>query len=179
MYQVSPAPWRMMRRCGRRGRRRGCPDRMPSAPARASIMPGEERGRVEVGPDGHGALAEAQAAVGHEHRRVGAVLDAQPLADRAPAQRAVEREVVRRQLLEAPAAAVADAVLAVAVDRPARLARLRRRPARCARPPCPGRAPTRSSRRAGTGSRGGRSRDRPRPRSCACGGGSAWAAGPG
>ncbi len=66
--------------------------------------PGEQRGCVEVGPDGDRPLAEAQPAVGDEHRRVGAVLDAQPLADRAPAQRAVEREVVGRQLVEAAAA---------------------------------------------------------------------------
>ena len=116
---------------------------------------------------------------GSEQRRVGAVLGPEPLADRAPAERAVEREVVRRQFLEAPAAAVADAVLAVAVDRPARLVGLVADPARRARPLCPGRAPTRPSRPAATGSRGGRPRGRSRPRSDACDGGSAWAARPG
>ena len=83
--------------------------------------PGEVGVGREVGPDGDRALAKAQPAVGDEHRRVGAVLHAQALADRAPAQRAVEREVVRLQLLEAAAARVADPVLAVPVDRPARL----------------------------------------------------------
>ena len=152
---------------------------IPSARASASIIRANIGVALEIGPDGDGPLAEAQPAVGDEHRRVGAVLDAQPLADRAPAQRAVEGEVVRRQLVEAAAATVADAVLAVAVDRPARLAWPRRRPARCGRPPCPGRVPIRSSRQAATGSTGARSPGRPPPRSCACGGGSAWAARPG
>ncbi len=83
--------------------------------------PGEVGRRVELGPDGDRALAEAQATVGDEHRRVGSVLDSQPLADRAPAQRAVEGEVVGLQLVEAATATVADAVLAVSVDGPARL----------------------------------------------------------
>ena len=80
---------------------------IPSASASASIIRAKSGIVVETRPDGHGPLAQAQPAVGDEHRRVGAVLHAQPLADRAPAQRAVEREVVRRQLLEAAAAAVA------------------------------------------------------------------------
>ena len=46
------------------------------------------------------------------------MLRAQALADRAPAERAVEREVVRRQLFEAAAAAVALTVLAVTVHMP-------------------------------------------------------------
>src|SRR5206468_12402455 len=62
------------------------------------------------GPDSHGALAERPLAVGHEHRGVRPVLRAEPLADRAPAERAVEREVVRRELLEAPPAPLARAV---------------------------------------------------------------------
>ena len=83
--------------------------------------PGEERVLGEVGPGDDRAAAEAPAAVGDQDGGVGPVLDAQPLADRAPAERAVEREVVRRELLEAPPAAVARAVLAVAVDVPVRL----------------------------------------------------------
>ena len=86
--------------------------------------PGKQGSRIEIGPDGDGPIAQAQAAIGDEHGRIGALLDAQPLADRAPAQRAIERKMVRRHLVEAPAAAVANAVLAVAVDRPLRLARL-------------------------------------------------------
>ena len=86
--------------------------------------PGEQGVVVESGPDGHGPVAEAPPGVGDEHRRVGPVLRAQALADRAPAERAVEREVVRRELLEAPPAAVARAVLAVAVDVPLGLVRL-------------------------------------------------------
>ncbi len=96
----------------------------PLGPGERLDHPGEHRVRAEIRPDGDGALAEAHPAVGHEHRRVGAMLDAQPLANRAPAQRAVEREVMRRQLVEAAAARIADSVLAVAIDGPARLAGL-------------------------------------------------------
>ena len=87
---------------------------MPSA--RASIIRANKRILGEGGPDGDRTLAETEPAVGDERGGVGAVLGAQAFADRAPAERAVEREVVRRQLLEAPAAAVARAMLAVAVD---------------------------------------------------------------
>ncbi len=178
--QVSPAPWRIDPAVrGRRGRRRGCRGRSPRSMAIAAIIRAKSGLRGEVGPDGDGAVAQAQPAVGDEHRRVGPVLDAQALADRAPAERAVEREVVRRQLLEAPPASVADPMLAVAVDGPASPRRPRRRRGRCAPRPCPGRAPTRSSRPAATGSTGGRRRGRRRPRSGACGGGSASAACPG
>ena len=56
--------------------------------------------------------------VGHQDSRVGPMLRAQALADRAPAERAVEREVVRRQLFEAASATVARTMLAVTVHMP-------------------------------------------------------------
>src|SRR5260370_1098143 len=61
----------------------------------------------EIGPDDDRAIAQAAFAIGNEHRRIGAVLGAQALADGAPAEWAVEREMVRRELLKAAAAAVA------------------------------------------------------------------------
>ncbi len=76
---------------------------------------------AQVGPDRNRPLAKALAAVGDQHRGIGAVLRAQALTHRAPAERAVEAEVVRRQLLEAPPALVARAVLAVPLDLPLRL----------------------------------------------------------
>src|SRR5207244_4190872 len=52
------------------------------------------------------------------HRGIGALLCTEALANRAPPQRAVEREMVRIERLEAAAAAVAGEVLAVAIDAP-------------------------------------------------------------
>ena len=52
--------------------------------------PGKKRGGGEVGPDGHRPLSKALAAIGYELGRIGTLLDAKPLTDRAPAQRAVE-----------------------------------------------------------------------------------------
>ena len=71
---------------------------IPSASARARDHPGEQRVVVELGPDGHGPLA-ASVSLGSRtsDRRVRPVLRAQAFADRAPAERAVEREVVRRR----------------------------------------------------------------------------------
>ena len=96
---------------------------IPSARARAPIIRATG-GCRPVGPDGHGPVAEGPPGVGHEHRRIGPVLRAQALAGRAPAERAVEREVVRRERLEAPPATVARAVLAVPIDVPLGLIRL-------------------------------------------------------
>ncbi len=78
----------------------------------------EERGAVQARPDRDRPLAEAAPGIGYQDRGVGSVLRSQPLANRAPAQRAVEREVVGRKLFEAAPAAVARAVLAVAIDVP-------------------------------------------------------------
>ena len=85
-YHVSPAPWRMS----------------PPAAAIEIVERGieidslgsgqrldhlrEKRNCREIGPDGDGALAQAQSPVGHEHCRVGTLLHAQSLADRAPSQ---------------------------------------------------------------------------------------------
>ena len=163
------------RRCRPSRSSNGASRSIPSASASASIIRANSGFSSKSGQTATAPSRRLLPAVGDQHRGVGPVLDAQALADRAPAERAVEREVVRRQLLEAPAAAVARAVLAVAVDVPAAARRPRRRPGRRGPPPCPGRAPTRPSRPAASGSTGGRPRGRRPPRPGACGGGSAWA----
>ena len=86
--------------------------------------PGEGRDRGEVWPDGNRSLPDAQAAVRHQDRRIGPLLNAQPLADRAPTERTVEREMMRRQLVKAATATIAHSMLTVAIDRPTRLAGL-------------------------------------------------------
>ena len=83
--------------------------------------PGEERVFVQPGPDGHASRPDRLTAVGDQVGGVGPLLHAQALADRAPADRAVEREMMRGQLVEAPAASLAGAVLAVPLDLPVRL----------------------------------------------------------
>src|SRR5205823_14631598 len=75
----------------------------------------------QVRPGAEGALAQRPARVADEQGGVGALLHAEALAGRAPAERAVEREVVRVEPLEAPAAALAGEVLAVLLDAPLRL----------------------------------------------------------
>ena len=123
VYHESAAPWRIVRRPAaietvERGIEvdtLGC--------GSASIIRAKSGTRREIRPDGDGALAQAQSSVGHQHCRVGTLLHAQPLADRAPAQRTVERKMMRRQLVKAAAAAIAHAMLAEALDNPARLAR--------------------------------------------------------
>ena len=170
----SPAPWRIARRCRPSRSSNGRVEVDPERFGHRLDHPGEARGsRRSRARRRRRPAREAPAAVGDQSGGVGPVLRAEPLADRAPADRAVEREVVRRQLLEAPPAAVARAMLAVAVDRPSAPRRPRRRPGRRGPPPCPGRGPPRPSRPAATGSSGGRRRGRPRPRPGACGGGSA------
>src|SRR5271165_4720181 len=83
---------------------------------------GKERDRLEIRPDSNSPPAQAQSPVWYQDRRVGALLHTQPLTDRAPAQRTVERKMMRRQLVEAATAPITHSVLAEAVDRPARLA---------------------------------------------------------
>ena len=117
-------PWRIARRCRPSSSSNGVSRSIPCATGQRLDHPGERRVLGEPGPDGDRAVAEAPSVVGHQHGGVGPVLRSQALADGAPPQRAVEREVVRRQLLEASATAVARPVLAVAVDVPVRLVRL-------------------------------------------------------
>ena len=100
-------------------------------------------------------LGERELRIAQQRGRVRAGLRAQSFAGRAPAQRAVEREVVRRERLEAPAAAVAGEVLAVR-SRPATAARARRRAdrPRAARR-CPATGRFRRCRRCASGRRAG------------------------
>ncbi len=77
--------------------------------------------RLQVRPGGQGPLAQRPAAVADQQAGVGALLNAEPLASGAPAQRAVEGEMVRIERLETAAAPVAGKVLAEALDLPVRL----------------------------------------------------------
>ncbi len=67
-------------------------------------------------PTGQRALRIVQ-----QRGRMGPDLGTQPFARRAPAERAVERKMMRRKRLEAPTATVAGKVLAMGIDRPLRL----------------------------------------------------------
>src|SRR3989442_1179539 len=67
---------------------------------------------LEVGPGGQRSLAQRETGIADQQRGVGPLLHAQPLARRAPAQRAVEREVMRVERLEPLAALLARKVLA-------------------------------------------------------------------
>ena len=119
--QVSPVPWSRCPALAACELVERAVEVDPLRPARAAISRAKAGFSAKSGQTATAPPRRTLAAVGDEHRGVGAMLGAQALADRAPAERAVEREVVRRQLLEAPAAAVATAVLAVAVDGPLRL----------------------------------------------------------
>ena len=84
----------------------------------------EHRGEhpvVGLRPQGHRALGKRELRIAQQSGGVRARLGSQSLAGRAPSQRAVEREVVRRERLEAPPATVADEMLAVRFGRPLRL----------------------------------------------------------
>ena len=163
----------MARRCRPSRSSNGVSRSIPCASARAAISRAKAGFSAKSGQTATAPPRRLLRPSGIEHRGVGAVLGAQPLADRAPAERAVEREVVRRQLLEAPAAAVATAVLAVAVDGPLRL--VASSPTRATRTtPLPRSSAdsTESASRDRVGAADDRAVDR-RPRSGACGGGSA------
>ena len=110
------------RRAGRTARRRARRCRGQSRRASAA-----NSAAVRLGPQGDRPLGERELRVAQQRGRVRAGLRAQPFARRAPAQRAVEREMVRRERLEAPPAAVAGEVLAVDVDLPLALRARRRR----------------------------------------------------
>ena len=172
LYQASPVPWRIARRWRASSSSNGRSRSIPIGLGHRLDHPGEERVLGEVR-----ARRRRPRRGGFEPGRGSArrgrrpCWTPRPSHDGAPAERAVEREVVRRKLLEAPAAAVAGPVLAVAVDGPFRPRRRRRRRARRGSRPCPGRAPPRPSRPAANGSHAGRSRGRRPPRPGACGAG--------
>ena len=63
-------------------------------------------------------LCERALGIGNQGRQIGSLLGSQALARRAPAERTVERETVRRELFEAAAALMAGEMQAVAVDNP-------------------------------------------------------------
>src|SRR5205807_2957870 len=63
-------------------------------------------------------LTQGTARVADQEGGVGALLHAEALAGRAPAERTVEREMVRIEPLEAPATALAGEVQTVLLDAP-------------------------------------------------------------
>ena len=68
---------------------------------------------LHIGPQGHRPFAERELGVPQQGGRIRAGLRAEPFAGAAPAERTVEREVVRRQLFQTPPATIARQVLAV------------------------------------------------------------------
>src|SRR5579872_4289891 len=75
---------------------------------------------VQVRPRRQRPLAQRPAHVADEQRGVGALLNAQTLARRTPAERTVERKVMRVERLKAAPALVAHEMLTVALDAPLR-----------------------------------------------------------
>src|SRR4051794_11321801 len=67
---------------------------------------------LEVRPGSQGAITQRPGGIADEQSRVRSLLHAEPLASGAPTERAIEREMVWVQRLEAAAAAVASHVLA-------------------------------------------------------------------
>jgi hypothetical protein len=85
---------------------------------------GEARERLlrrQLRPRGQRTVAQRQFRIAHQHRGIGAFLRPDAFARRAPAERAVERKMMRIERLEAAAALIAGEVLAVAIDLPLRL----------------------------------------------------------
>ena len=175
--QVSPVPWRIARRCRPSRSSNGVSRSIPCASASAAIIRANGGFAAKSGQTATAPSRRLRRPSGISTAGLAPCCDAQPLADRAPAERAVEREVVRRQLLEAPAAAVAG-----------RGAGCSGRRASCGSSAS---SPTWATwttplPRSSADSTESASRDRVdaaddrrgrrRPRSGACGGGSAWAA---
>ena len=79
---------------------------------------GEEWHLVGVGPGGDGAFGQGFLFVGDQCGQVGALLDPQSLARGAPAERAVEGEVVGSQFLKTASAGLAGGVQAERFDDP-------------------------------------------------------------
>src|SRR5262249_6291629 len=77
--------------------------------------------RLEIGPGGQRPLAERQARVADDEGVARALLDAEALAGGAPAERGVEREVVRVERLETAATFLAGEMLAETLHGPLRL----------------------------------------------------------
>ena len=77
--------------------------------------------QADIRPNQQRTFGERQVRIAQQRRRVRAGLRAEAFARRAPAERAVEREVVRIERVEAAAAFFAGQVLAVNAHRPARL----------------------------------------------------------
>ena len=72
-------------------------------------------------PGGEGAVTQGTPRIADQEFRAGSLLYAKPFTRRAPAERTVERKMMRIQRLEAAAAAVTSVVLAGAIDFPLRL----------------------------------------------------------
>src|SRR5262249_41017769 len=73
------------------------------------------------GPGSDGTLAKRKCRIAQEQRGARSLLDAEALARRAPAERAVERVVVRTQRLDAAPEFATGKVLTVAIALPLRL----------------------------------------------------------
>src|SRR5438105_7841925 len=91
-------------------------------------MSSERLGETEEGvvlsqrrPCGESAFAEAFLRIADEQGGAGAFLYTESLTGRAPAERAVERKMMRVERLEAAATTVTGKVLAKAFDLPVRL----------------------------------------------------------
>src|SRR5439155_11798931 len=66
--------------------------------------------RRQLRPDCQGALSKRALRIANQESHAGALLDAKPLAGRTPAERAVERKVMRIERLKTPAATIAGKV---------------------------------------------------------------------
>ena len=113
-------------------------------------------GQAHIGPDQQRAFFEREVRVAQQCGRVRADLRAETFARRAPAERAVEREIVRIERVEAAAAFFAGQVLAVNADGPARLGDVVVWDGRRGPRLCPGRVRFRCCRRCASGHRAGR-----------------------
>ena len=99
----------------------GVSSEKPACRANASAKRGNEHSSSR---SGHAASAPSRSErrrIADEQGRGGTLLHAQSLARRTPAERTVERKMMRIQRLEAAAALIAGEVLAVALDVPIRL----------------------------------------------------------
>ncbi len=82
---------------------------------------GLRNGEADVGPNEQRAFRQREVCIAQQRGRVRAGLRAEAFARRAPAERTVEREIVRLERLETAAALVAGEMLAVDSNLPARL----------------------------------------------------------
>ena len=68
---------------------------------------------TDIGPECHGTFGERPLGIAEQRRRIRSGLRPQSLAGRAPAEWAVKRKTVRRELLETATTSIASQMLAV------------------------------------------------------------------